>query len=334
MALAFKDLVAKSMSYTFNSYDEVDQKGFSEKSLGYIKMAFRGNPYKVIVEIIDDTLEGEDKVRGLDSVLKDLENRPFNYLSIPTIKDEEEKQQVADWISKVRQKGKMRKAVLPLMDDPDNKAVINFKTTGIKEKEIDIDASEYTSRLAGVFAGLPLTQSSTYYKLEELTSIATIDNPDEVIDNGGLILINDGNKIKIARGVNSMVTVGENDIESFNKIKVLEISDMIHEDIWQTWEEYYSGKVSNTYINKVLFLNTINDYLKNLMNDGILDNDVEAYLQIDIEEQKKFLKNNNIDYTEMSEQQIKEANTGSYLFAEGQIRIADAMEDLKIKLYV
>jgi len=228
----------------------------------------------------------------------------------------------------------MRKAVLPLMDNPDNKAVINFKTTGIKEKEIDIDASEYTSRLAGVFAGLPLTQSSTYYKLEELTSIVTIDNPDEVIDNGGLILINDRNKIKIARGVNSMVTVGENDIESFKKIKVLEISDMIHEDIWQTWEEYYSGKVSNTYINKVLFLNTINDYFKNLMNDGILDNDVEAYLQIDIEEQKKFLKNNNIDYTEMSEQQIKEANTGSYLFAEGQIRIADAMEDLKIKLYV
>jgi len=53
VALAFKDLVAKSMSYTFNSYDEVDQKGFSEKSLGYIKMAFRGNPYKVIVEIMD-----------------------------------------------------------------------------------------------------------------------------------------------------------------------------------------------------------------------------------------------------------------------------------------
>ncbi len=36
----------------------------------------------------------------------------------------------------------------------------------------------------------------------------------------------------------------------------------------------------------------------------------------------------------MTEQQIKEANTGSYVFIEGNITVTDAMEDLKFKIYM
>ncbi|HBN6072258.1 TPA: phage tail sheath protein, partial [Clostridioides difficile] len=60
----------------------------------------------------------------------------------------------------------------------------------------------------------------------------------------------------------------------------------------------------------------------------------EAYAQIDIEAHKKYLKEKGIDYSEMTEQQIKEANTGSYVFIEGNITVTDAMEDLKFKIYM
>ncbi|MBY2345636.1 phage tail sheath protein, partial [Clostridioides difficile] len=225
------------------------------------------------------------------------------------------------------------KAVLPNISDANEKAIINFATTGIKVGEKSYTTAEYTARLAGILAGISLSESCTYFILDEVTEIEPTENPDEAVEEGKLILINN-NGIRIARGVNSLITLSKEDTEDLKKIKIVEAIDMIQDDILQTWNENYVGKVTNKYDNKILFLSAVNNYFKELQRDEVLDNSQEAYAQIDIEAHKKYLKEKGIDYSEMTEQQIKEANTGSYVFVEGNITITDAMEDLKFKIYM
>ena len=57
-----------------------------------------------------------------------------------------------------------------------------------------------------VLAGLSLARSSTYYVLNDISEAETPEDPDERIDAGELIIVFDGKKYKIGRGVNSLVT--------------------------------------------------------------------------------------------------------------------------------
>ena len=45
---------------------------------------------------------------------------------------------------------------------------------------------EYTSRIAGIVAGIPLNKSVTYYVLDEVKSIKESSTPDDDIDAGKL----------------------------------------------------------------------------------------------------------------------------------------------------
>jgi hypothetical protein len=55
-------------------------------------------------------------------------------------------------------------------------------------------------------------------------------------------------------------------------------------------------------------------------------------VDIDVEKNRQYLKDNGRDVDEMTEQQIREANTGSRLFLAGRICLLDAMEDLDMTL--
>ena len=49
-----------------------------------------------------------------------------------------------------------------------------------------------------------------------------------------------------------------------------------------------------------------------------------------MEKQKLYLESKGVDTSEMSEQEIKEANTDSHVFLKGSIGILDAIEDVDI----
>ena len=99
-----------------------------------------------------------------------------------------------------------------------------------------------------------MTISCTYAPLNELTDIKrmTEQEGNTAVDNGKLILINDGEKVKIGRAVNSFVTTVDGKGDSFKKIKIVEAMDMINNDIRKTAEDSYIGKYANSYDNKCL----------------------------------------------------------------------------------
>ena len=327
VAIILKDETATKTSYVYRKLEDIKDNIFSEKNMEYLGLVFKGKPNKVIIEVINS-----ENSRTIDTVLKDLELKKFNYLSYPVV-SEEEITKIKTWIENKRSIGKIYKAVLA-NTEANHEGIINFTTTGIKIGDKSYTTSEFCARIAGILAGLPLTRSATYFVLDDVTEITQHDDPDEDIDSGQLILINDGAKIKIGRGVNSLVTVNKPKTNDLKKIKIVEAMDMVNEDIHTTFEDHYVGQVPNNYDNKIIFLSAVNGYFSRLQRDEVLDNKYSNFVEIDIKAHEEYLSDRGIDIDMLSEQEIKETNTSSYVFATGKVKFVDAMEDLDLKLFM
>ena len=193
--------VLTSNVQVYKSIEDIKPGDWSEKNIDYIKKTLLGTPSKIIAIRMTN-----DESDTLPNILKLAGSRRFNYLAMPEA-TAQEAEDIASWIKSKRSKErKTFKAVLP-NQAADSAGVINFTTGAIQVGERTYTTAEYTPRIAGILAGLPFTQSSTYFVLPEVDSIAETETPNEDIDDGQLILINDGEKIKIGRGVNSLVTI-------------------------------------------------------------------------------------------------------------------------------
>lgn len=261
-----------------------------------------------------------------------LEGLRWDYLAIPEIEAADVPAMVT-WASGV---DKGSKIVLPNATTADSEKIINFTTTGIETITGEYTTAEYTSRIAGLLAGTPLNISATFAHLKEVTSFDKLSKPemDEAISNGQFILYDDGEKIKVARAVNSLTTTTEDKGESFKKIKIVDAMHMIKDDIKKTCEDSYIGKYSNSYDNKCVLITAIQAYLDQLVLDGILDTDFKNVVEIDVEQQRTYLKSIGVDVENMKEPDVKKANTRDKVFLKSQIKILDAIEDIRLNVAV
>lgn len=326
--LILKDNTKEQPLTPYESIEDVNAKEWEEKNYDFLRMAFAGEPNAVIAVRAVQTEGAEIK----DTIML-FENLNYDWLAYPE-GTPQENQALADYIKKARTDKKKVKAVLPNMP-ADHEGIVNFVMENIsvvcETKVKQYTAAEYTARIAGILAGLSLTVSSTYHVLDEIVDLELIPNPDEAIDEGKLIIIYDGEKFKIGRGVTSLTTVKEGQPEDFKKIKIVEGTDLIKTDIISTFEDDFIGKVNNTYDNKQVFIGAVNEYFKDL-EGTVLNGGQENYVEIDTAANKEYLEKNYVDTSRMTIQQLKEANTGSSLFVAGQISMLDAMEDLKLNM--
>ena len=108
------------------------------------------------------------------------------------------------------------------------------------------------SRIAGYIAGTPFTQSITYGTLNDLSDCnrLTIAEQDAAVDGGKLVLMHDGEKVKIVRGVNTFKTTTKTKGDSFKKIKIVNIMNLIYDDLMKSIRDDYIGKFNNDYDDK------------------------------------------------------------------------------------
>lgn len=333
VAMILKDDTKAFDTKIYKSIEEVESTDWTAENKDYIDKVFMGTPTKVIIERI-----GVDAI-DYNAALARLKNKKWNYLTIPGIEDADVTN-IATWIKTQRNVNKKTfKAVLPNIE-ADDEGIINFTTADIEVGEKFYTTGQYAARLAGIFAGMPFDRSSTYYALNEVTNIKEHEDPDTNIDNGELILINDGEKIKIGRGVNSLTTTTAAKGEEFKKIKIVDSVDLMRDDIRDTFEKHYVGKVNNTYDNKILFLAAVNAYFRELERDDILDPTYGNIAEIAVESQRNYLASKGYTTSDgrgvedMTEQEIKEANTGSKVFAKARVKFIDTMEDLEFYIYM
>lgn len=327
VALIIKDDTPSFASVEYKNASEIKEEDFTAENLDYIKKTLLGTPSKVIVEVL-----AADAPNYLEAQTR-LSFKKFNYLAVPGI-SKEDATTMASYIKLKRSKDKKTfKVVLPTTV-ADDEGIINFTTEGIKVGDKTYSASEYTCRIAGILAGLPFTRSATYYDLPEVDSITESATPNEDIDKGQLILINDGGKIKIGRGVNSLTTTTETKTEDFKKIKVVEVMDMITDDIRDSFNNSYVGKVANTYDNQVLFFTFVNNYFKQLAADFVLDNAYPNIASVDVEAQRKAWELSGTNTEDWDDLKVKNMSFRSNVFAAGNIKIVDAMEDLDFQISI
>jgi len=298
----------------------------------YIEQAFLGYmnaPSKVVVYVLPET------AADLSEALAYMATQPISYLCGPRDAGDEIPE-IKTWVEDQRAIGATPKAVLP-NTQADSVAIIDFTTNGIVAGADIYTAEQYCSRIAGLIAGTPPSISCTYAPLPEVQSVAVIskDAMDAAIESGQFILFSDGAKVKVGRGVNSFQNLindpGKND--SFKKIKVIEIMDMIKDDIRATARDTYIGRYANSYDNKCLLISAVNAYFIALEREGLL-NPGRNTVEIEVEAQEKYLVEHGVDISTMTEQEIKEANTGAQVFLAAAVSILDAIEDISLRITV
>ncbi|NLW92371.1 MAG: phage tail sheath protein [Syntrophomonadaceae bacterium] len=312
----------------YTSIDEIVEADYTAANYDYILKTFLGIPSRVIVYRI------ASDAANYTAALAALANKKWNYLAIPGI-ETADVATISTWIKGKRDTDhKTFKAVLP-SSVSDHEGIINFTGTGIVVGATTYTTAQYCARIAGILAGLALDRSATYYELSEVDDITETATPDTDIDAGKLILVKKtGGTVRIGRAVNSLTTTTATKGAAFKKIKIIEGVDMVRDDIHDTFDESYVGKVINSYDNKILFLAAVNAYFTELERIDVLDPSMDNKAEIDTEAQRTYLQAAGVDVTKLSDQQVKEYNTGSKVFALATAKFLDAMEDLTFTIYM
>lgn len=302
----------------------------------YIRSAFtgsdRGKPALVYAVVIPP--DGEEDAPGarLAEGLRLVESVSLDYLALPPDVTEAELTAADTWVKAQRAAYKPVKLVRPAgTKGSDCMGIIDFDESGMRAGETVVTAAGYCARIAGVLAGIPMGMSATYAPLPELTAVTARSQEAQTlaIDGGRLILLHDGQKAKIARGVNSLTTIPPEGKADWRKIKVVEAMDLITYFLRTTVDDEYRGKYPNTYDNKQLLVTFVSEYFSELETQGVL-NRGESFCEIDYDRQFNYLRAKGVDVSALTRQQVLEYQTDSWVFLRCGGRVVDAMEDFEV----
>ena len=302
----------------------------SEENRRYVLDALIGNtnaPLRVELFVLNNE-------EGIEKALNHFEDTQFDYICSPHFTSQENTE-VSTWIKSLRDNdGVMAKAVLGNMK-ADHEGIINFTTDNIVTEHKTYSTVEFTPRIAGLIAGTSLRIATTYASLSDVLEVPYQSKNDatEKVCNGELIIFKQSGEYRIARGVNSLTTTSDAKGEAFQKIKLVDIMDLMTNDIRKTCHKNYIGKYANSYDNKCILMTAIEGYLDQLVMDGLLEKDT-IKVEIDMEAQKAYLKSIGLNISEMSEQDIKQYNTRDKVFIAIKCKILDAIEEISLRVFI
>lgn len=315
----------------YKGLGDVNKADYTAENYDRLTLAFLGNPSKVIViKVAEDTDSFNEVLAKLDYY--------NNYTLCYPEGEASEFTAIQNYLKGVRAKNNYSRAVLGSAMSPDAEFIINFTTDDIQANvngEVKTFTSgDYTCRVAGALSGLAPSRSLTYFELPEIVEAPLSEDADEDVANGKLIILHQDGTYKFSRAVNSLVTLTDGVTEAFQKIRVLDIMDMIANDIVATFRTGYVGKYTNNFTDKNRLVAAINAYLLGLATEGLLEIENDNVVYISYEKTKLYLESKGVDTSEMTYNEIIRANTGSNVFLDGVCSPTDAMEDLDLGMYL
>ena len=342
-----EDVPAIKNPFTVYTSDDIPEK-LTDDNKDYIRktlLGYQTTPYRVKVYLQPTVAKAEgeetdpnDSADKFAKTLDMLATDRWDYLAIPTITDKQT-EAVGTWLKTNREnKFKRSKVVLPNYSG-DYEGIINFTNTFIKTAAKEYTTAQYTPRIAGLIAGTPMTISATYAPLSEVIDCDkhTIDENDEKVNKGEFFIWFDGEKFKMSRAMNSLVTTTQGKLEAYQTIKSVDAMDMIYDDIKRTAQDSYIGKYTNDYDNKKLLISAIYGYFRELENARILQKGYSV-VDIDTEAVKTYQLKHGLytkdELAKMSDDEIKQLDTKKQVYLNAKIRILDAMEDIHLDVAI
>lgn len=324
VALILKDDALTSGVYTVSHEADIPTELGSDnrETVKQALVGYVNKPAKIYLAVIGTE---EQAVTGLEA----LTALDYDYLAGPPTMTTEEAQAVAARVKELRKGSYTGKAVLP-KQAADDVGVINFDADDITVGGETRTAAQYCARIAGILAGTPAEGSATGAALSEVSGVKKLTERElnAAIDAGKLVLYHDGRRVRLGRAVNSLVTLhGESRI--LKKIKAVETIDLIHYYAVTTADDEYRGQCANTYDNKLILVAALREFLRQLEDAELLESGSSG-AELDLETTRTWLKEQGVDVTDMTDTEIIQHNTESYVFISLYGRILDAMEDFQI----
>lgn len=316
ICILVKELVDTGVFNVKTSMD-VDKLELTTDNKDFIK---RGLGQKTIV-IADTTI---------DSALEVAKAQKFNYICSNF--DKEDNTKVKEFVIEQVEDYKNNIMAVLANTKADHENIINLTTSDIKVGDKTYTAEQYTSRIASVIANIPSTESATYHVLSEIDTVPqlTKEELDTKIMAGELVLIFDGDKVKIARGVTSLTTLGSTKTEDMQSIRLVTTGNIMKNDIQKSVADKYVGKVVGSYNNKMNICQEIKGYLSILQSQSLID---EGFtVDIDTQSTKLYMQSIGLNVDDMTEDEIRHYNTKRKCFILCKVSLLDSMEDFYINI--
>lgn len=317
---------------TISEFTSEEQAKFKAENIEYIKDALEGTPLALYVFKL-----------GAEGVLADLLNKikgiiPRNsWIGTPSATAKNHTDLVTFIKGENKNNKKRYKAIVYKATTPDDMHIVNQTNTKVvfPDERGEKEGNAAIPYLIGYYAGLSMMMSGIAKPLK----FKSVTEPEEIetaISNGEHILFNDEGLVKVARAVNSLVTLGQDVIEDMTYINTVEKMDLMFCDILTAWENNYKGKYPNILDNQMLLISAINGYFKTVSRDYILDPNFDNKSQVDIEAQKL------ANYPKYGEEAVKawddsyamKMTVGTKVFLKGNIKITGIMEDFFFDIFM
>lgn len=317
--------------FVYRRLADIKEADYDAANLAALKRAFDVAVNKVYVLRCNN-----DAV--LADIVKELDKIKFNYVctNVKALQ-----QELANQVVQYNKDNQGHKCVVVVSEatQADSKYVINLKGTGGTLKDgTTVKAEDYLIRIASTLCNLPMNRTLTYYVFEDLASwddtYLTTETPiGKWISDGWLTLINDDEDVKCGRAVNSLHTFTSTDTEDMSYIIIVEAMNLIIEDIYTTFKDYYVGKYKNTLSNQRLFITSVNAYFRQLMREEVLDDSYDNHAFVDIESQRlAWLSIGKTEAEDWDDNKVQQMTFHTNVFLAGDAKISNAMEDLKFTI--
>lgn len=317
---------------TISDFTSEEQAKFKTENVDYIKDALEGAPLSLYVfklgteGVLADLL---NKIKGIiprNSWIGILSATAKNHTDLGTFIEGENKNNK-----------KRYKTIVFKGTTPDDMHIVNQTNEKVvfPDERGEVVGDKAIPYLIGYYAGLSMMMSGIAKPLK-FKSVTEPEELDVAIGNGEHILFNDEGVVKVARAVNSLVTIGQDVTDDMTHINTVEKMDLIYCDLYKAWNDSYKGKYPNILDNQMLLISAINGYFKTIARDYILDPNFDNRVEIDLEAQRL------ANYPKYGEEVVKnwddayamKMTVGTKVFLKANIKIPGIMEDFFFNIYM
>ncbi|MFS1513919.1 phage tail sheath subtilisin-like domain-containing protein [Chengkuizengella sp. SCS-71B] len=250
--------------YKIETISEAKEK-FGENNIDSIKLALQGGAREVLAYAMPEVPDYEEMRNEFDKHTFNV----FVYDGEAEV-DDTEMNDTKAWVKNNREEGKHFMAVLgnmvdgtvpPALADGDGDYIVNL-VNGVKFGDEEHTSQQYASYIAGLIAGTPINKSITYKQVhvDDVNVRLTNSDVNETLEKGGLVLVHDGEKVKVEQGITS----------SGQKIRAIRARQAVATDINKTAKDSYIGKLDNSEDGQAALISAIKAYLERLENANVL----------------------------------------------------------------
>lgn len=310
-----------------------EQKKYTADNITVIKDALEGTPLELYVFRM--TTDG-----NLSDTLKFIGGQiPRNCWIAINSSTRQHSDDLVSWVkSEVKNNKKRYKALVYKGTTTDDMHIVNLTNPEItfSDERGKTEGDKAIPYLLGFLAGLPLSMSAIAKPLTKFKNVAEPEDLDETISNGEFVLFNDEGIVKVARGVNSLVTLGQDVTLEMTNINVVEKMDLMYTDIFTAWNSDFKGKYPNTPSNQMLLISAINGYFKAVARDFLLDPEFDNRALIDIEAQRiaNYAKYGEDEANSWDDNKVMKMTYSTNVYLKANIKVTGIMEDFFFNIFM